>query len=135
MGLVGGDENFVVVGHAEGFEVGKQAMLVGHRETDAGDRLAGFQDGLAHGVQGVLDGLALVRGEGLDEEFTDTVAERAVVGADQPRSTEDPKGQPLLAARSSRRASYEVVARRRCIASNGKVCIQQARHIEARAQI
>ena len=54
-------------GLAEPLEVDEDAVLVGQGQGDLLDLGAGVQRGLAHRVQGLLDGQAVVAGEGLQQ--------------------------------------------------------------------
>ena len=71
--LVGGDEDLIIVVHAELLKVEKDVMFVGHFQRDLFYFGKVFQDVFAHGVERVLNGEAFVGGEGMQEIFTDGV--------------------------------------------------------------
>ena len=70
IGLIRGDKNFVVVFHAELLEVEEDMMFVGHFERDLLYIGEGLEYGIAHGMEGMLDGEAFVRSEAVKQVET-----------------------------------------------------------------
>ncbi len=69
MRLVGWDEDFVGIVLSESRKIDQQAVLVGHGESNLVDLGNFFERALGHCVERLLDGFAVVVGEGAEHRL------------------------------------------------------------------